>query len=255
MTEVPSISDSAILLVIQDNAAHKISFSKLRTAMLNDVLQQISAIKIDVSKLTANLEKINNNKVDAELPKISSSISKLDAKILEIEKDIDKKKIQKLADISDKNKVISQQNSIQLRDLSSCIVDNAKKLNSLSSFYADSTLNSAETIESLSASIKEQNIAFSKKLTDISAAVSKNAKTLANVQKKSNALIEHVQNENSRLSSRIDDLDVKLFGLTVADVDLDTAEVTKDKVKDGAIDILSAQISCINSQLKQTKQM
>jgi hypothetical protein len=42
------------------------------------------------------------------------------------------------------------------------------------------------------------------------------------------------------LSSRIDDLDVKLFGLTVADVDLDTAEVTKDKVKDGAIDILSA---------------
>jgi hypothetical protein len=70
---------------------------------------------------------------------------------------------------------------MQLRDLSSYIDDNGKKLNLLSSFYADSTLNSAETIESLSVSIKEQNIDFSKKLTDISAAVSKNAKTFANV--------------------------------------------------------------------------
>jgi len=59
-----------------------------------------------------------------------------------------------------------------------------------------------------------------------------------------------MKKEHTNLSSRIDTLDTSLFGLTIADVNLETAAVTKDKVKDGIIDILSAQISCINSELK-----
>jgi len=122
MSEVPRISDSAVILVIQDKTAYKMSINNLKEVFKKDILAEISDINTNMLRLSAEISLLScANYTHASDNAISAAIDDLSAKTAEIEKSLSKKRSQKLEQLSQKFDKINNVFDLQINHLSTTI--------------------------------------------------------------------------------------------------------------------------------------
>lgn len=261
MSRILQADDESVFLVVQNGVGHKISFLDLKNSIISEVVDRINSesSKLEkaerknnaaISSLSANVKsKFDNynsiltntinqyaDNVDRNnSAKLEKYVTKIETQIEDLRKEVDNKKLSKItaknSEISKKLESLKKEITKQLSEILETIDekhdDLTKKIEKVSLKTDNMTEDFEDSQNILKSRVLELHNQLSIDISDFKAATTSNYQTL---------------------SAIVDDFDVKLYGLTINDVDLNSNQIVSEQVKVGDIQTLSSQLQILEEK-------
>lgn len=264
MSDIHSIDDNSVLLVVQNGQGHKISFADLKKSIIQEIQQEILDNTKQISELEQKQQNLKNELnlsfqkqmdefSDNVVTSAKNSLERLKAQIqgnIQRYHAVAEQKFDRFKDDIDADNIpkLFSKNTDLARKLTRLENSMTTKINQLSTDISQSQsnliFNNKLNIERLNHEIVTSNqtqIDLSTSFSDINTAFNE----------KINKLSAELNEQCSILSSQLEEFDVNLFGLTVQDVDLDTAKVRSSKVKVGELELLSSRLEQLEQKFDE----